>query len=378
MARKYTKVVYLSDQNKIKELIAQDNPQLRFVKFSYVRDDRIVDLSNDTVYIDSYDESNYSNTKSCYHHENTIALAPLSSAQMEGAALYVDAVKAELAKDGTIQFDLIKYQVMDLAYGSFDLVNYHVDDVIQACDVIAGMELVSENIKKVIDCYRIENEYLSPNWVLRMWYVINHFNLYDQLDDFSNLFSYYQSISLKENQTDFFEAVGLPQEFKFRLTNYYLPRAKGNSYTDRTSRGLSTLSTTNYLYKLFETLPTICQEALLTGAIEERYDLISLGDNLYSISTEVSNIALNNPDFFCDYLSQVRVGNRSQSILCAMHKDANSLTKYDMALKVSNLGKLRFAQKANAINCDTHEFFKLVDKLDTKEGILAYLEKSIY
>ena len=378
MARKYTKVVYVNDQNKIKDLIAQYNPQLRFVKFSYVRDDRIVDLSTDTVHIDDYEGSTYANTKSCYHHENMIAVAPLSSAHMEGTNVYVDAVRAELAKDGTIQFSLIKHEVMDLAYGSFDLGEYQVDDVLEACDIIAGMELISEGIKTVINCYRIENEYMAPNWVLRMWWVINHFNLYNQLDEYSNLFSYYQSMSCKDTNTDFFETANLPNEFKFRLTNYYLPRAKGSSYSDRNARGLSTLSKTGNLYKLFETLPPMCQEALISGAMDERYDLISLDESLYSTSDEISTMAHNNPEFFCDYLHQYKAGNRTQSVLYLMHKDATSLTKYDMALKVSNLRKLRFAQKANAMNCDTHEFFRLVDNLNTKEGILEYLEKSTY
>jgi hypothetical protein len=47
-----------------------------------------------------------------------------------------------------------------------------------------------------------------------------------------------------------------------------------------------------------------------------------------------------------------------------------------MSLKYENIKKLQFNQKARALNCSIGELFDIMESINTKEGIIEYLNKS--
>lgn len=367
MARKYTKLKFMDDEVEIKKMMQHYCPEIRFIKISYVRDDRVVDLKTNQVYIGQHEEETYGNTKSLYKHGGEIAMDNLSNAVLsDNNMLLGKKVYVELCDDDNcIHLSIVQDVVANFERGSFSFPP--IDDIDEFIDVIAsieGCDWIAKEMKTIQPYYGKNGIY----FLSKMWYIINKYNLFDLLDEYSNLFTYHVDLYLDSTKSNFFEAAGFPNEFLFRLTNYYLNERNGRDNLVRD------LKKDHHLWKFYDSLPGECKTVFLQEAEKERYDIATVCGPLSYKSQEILEYVTRSPIFFMDYMRYAKTHEGQEGILSAFARDAKSLDAYKLPLEFSSLTHLKYEKKAKEMRLSTTEFFNLVGGINTKEGILKYLQ----
>ena len=190
MARKYTTVTFEGDEAEIKNLIKQCRPKLEFIKFGYVRDDRLVKLATNEVFINEHQESSGHNTESCYRRRvEPIAYDQMANAMVDGHKLIGKKVVAGLDdNDGTIKFSLHNYTIIDLKTGTFDFHYVDLATIIQTLKNIPAMEHVGHGIELMTQYYNPEMH--TETWLAKIWWLVDYYNFYNMMDQYSNLLSF--------------------------------------------------------------------------------------------------------------------------------------------------------------------------------------------
>lgn len=367
MARKYTKLKFMDDEDLIKKMINHYCPDIRFIKISYVRDDRVVDLRTNEVHIGQHADETYGNTKTLYKHGGEIAMDDLANATLSdnnmliGKKVYVELCDS----DNCIHLKISDDVVANFERGSFSFPN--IDNIDEFIDIIAsidGCDWIAREMKIIQPYYGDNGIY----FLSKMWHVVNKYNLFDLLDEYSNLFTYHCDLFLDSSKSNFFEAAGLPNEFLFRLTNYYLNARNGRDDIVRN------LKTDRYLYSFYDKLPEECKSVFLQEAEKERYDIAMICGVLSYKSQEILEYATRSPIFFNDYMKYAKTHESQEGILSAFARDAKSLDSYNLPFDFSSLTILKYEKKAKDMRISTNELFDLVKDLDSKEGLLNYLQ----
>lgn len=367
MARKFTTLKFMNDENEIKNMIKIYKPEIRFIKISYVRDDRIVDLKTNQVHIGTHPESTYANTHNIWRTGGDVSVDKLENAVLHDHLIIGKKVYIDMNADNTIHLNIEDHIVANLDRGSFDFPN--IEDVnlfIEQIEAISGCEWIAKEMRLVQPYYSNHGVF----FLAKMWHIVNKYNLFDLLEQYSNLFTYYSDLYLDSTKSDFFEAASLPQEFLFRLTNYYLKEKDGRDSVVRELRK------ENYLWKFYEALPDECKTVFLQEAEKERYDIAIVCSPLSYRSQDILTYATRSPIFFMDYMKHAKTHADQEGILSAFLRDAKSLDSYQLPLDFSSMSHLKYEKKAKEMRLSTSEFFNLVSNLDTKEGLLNYLQNA--
>lgn len=357
----------MDDEVEIKKMIQHYCPDIRFIKISYVRDDRVVDLKTNQIYIGKHEDETYKNTKALYKYSGEIAMDDLANATLSdnnmliGKKVYVELCDS----DNCIHLQILDDVIANFERGSFNFPNIdNIDEFIDILASIDGCDWIAQEMKAVQPYYGKNGIY----FLSKMWHIINKYNLFDLLDEYSNLFTYYVDLYLDSTKSNFFEAAGLPDEFLFRLTNYYLNEKNGRDNLVRN------LKKDHPLWKFYEGLPSECQTVFLQEAEKERYDIAMIDGVLSYKSQEILEYVNRSPIFFIDYMRHAKTHESQEGILSTFARDAKSLDAYNLSLEFSSLTHLKYAKKASAMRLSTAEFFNLIKDLDSKEGLLKYLK----
>ena len=325
-------------------------------------------LATNEVFINEHQESSGHNTESCYRRRvEPIAYDQMANAMVDGHKLIGKKVVAGLDdNDGTIKFSLHNYTIIDLKTGTFDFHYVDLATIIQTLKNIPAMEHVGHGIELMTQYYNPEMH--TETWLAKIWWLVDYYNFYNMMDQYSNLLSYYKELYLDFDEPNFFKAAKILPDFKFRLTNAYLPEYDGYN-----AQAVARVRESSFLAKFYNQLDTECREALIEGALTEKYDIASLADLSYS-GDEIAKYATENPEFFCDYIRGSKPSDGHGEILIMYRKDVELLKLHNLPLMFNNLKVLRWEQKAEALGCSLHDLFGLIGHLNTKEGILQYLK----
>lgn len=369
MSRKYSKLSY-SDKEKVLEIISKTKPNLRYITLYYVRDDRTVDLTDESVIVGNL--SNISgNSMSFNKYGGNVAFDKIQNATFDGEKLVGTKVKVAFCDDdSSIRLYPADHIWINFATGYFDFpAETTIEDVIETLMSIPGCTEYGEEIQMIFNYYKHPDKEIAPSWYCKMWHTIAKYNAFDLMDEYSNLFTYYSDLYLDENETDFFKAAGIVDEFKFRLSNNYLTVRDSRNYF------INNLTAKNQTYGLYKELPDVCKEVFIEEAKKERFDIANLGVASYEIP-KILDYVNRNPNFFIDYLRKYPTQRSTSTILNLYLSDCDALIGDDLALKYENLFILRLNKKARSLNVTPNDFVTLVSNLDTKEGILNYLQKT--
>lgn len=363
MARKYMKVEYTADESLIKNMIEVYKKNIRFIKVSYVRNDRVIDLLTNKVYLDEAPDQTYENTMNFYRHGGEIAVDGIENAVLddEGKLILGKKVVLEM-RDDVFKIEIESHIFANLEHGRFYWPDIEVPEFIESLKKIDGCTTMSNQLAYVSEFY----PQLGTNGLSSVWHRINKFDLYSILGDFSKLILYANSIYHKEDSTDFFDSIKIPKEFLFRLTDYYLnPNDNNHSF-------FHGFQYEGYLWQFYEQLPDECKPVFLEEAKKERFDIANVVNSLSWRSGDLLAHISKSPAFFSDYLRKAKI-HEEEDILTSYHDDAKNLLRYNMEFTLENLNNLKLVKKAEQMDVDLSQFFDMIGKLDTKQGILAYI-----
>ena len=226
MARKFTSVIFVDDEATVKNILNAYNSDIRFVKVSYVRNDRVIDLQTNKVYIDEAPGQTYANTFHVYRHGDAeLAIDKLVNARLDDEGKNLIGKRVYLSKkDDVFEIGIEPHVYINFEHGRFHFPNIELDELIRDLKTIPDLFKTAEEIEYVSQFYHD----CSISIICQMWYKINKFDLYSILGDYSKLILYSNSIYCKDDAPDFFDSIKIPKEFLFRLTNYYLNKNNNN------------------------------------------------------------------------------------------------------------------------------------------------------
>ena len=364
MARKFTSIRFVDDEATIKNMLNVYNSEIRFIKVSYVRNDRVIDMKTNKVYIDDAPEQTYSNTFSVYRNGGAdLALDKIANARLDEEGKRIVGKKVYLAKtDDVFEIGIEKNVLADLVNGRFHFHDVPIAEFISDLKKIPDLSKMADEIQYVSQFYPDS----GINLICSMWYRVNKYDLYSLLGDYSKLILYSNSIYHKEDSVDFFDSIKIPKEFLFRLTNYYL-NSNNNSHSF-----FYGFQKDGNLWKFYEQLPDECKIVFLEEAKSERFDIANVISGLSFRSGDILAHISKSHEFFNDYLRKAKVSTE-EDILTSYYTDAKNLLRYNMELTLENLNNLKFVKKAEQMGIGVHEFFGLVDNINTKNGIINYL-----
>ena len=193
MARKFTKT-NVEDIDAVRDLLRRVNPTTRFYQFYYVRDDRIWDIEQNTVYVDDpgclpYDYS-VSNKKSCVSNNGILCRDLLSNCIFEDGELRRKVIHFDFA-DNVIRIFIDEDLV--LKPSKF---YYHLPDVLtpeeglEFFSQIKGFEEHYQNMKTLYEKYKSTQYSFSLKTLVEGWMSATNLKLFDKIDFYSNLLSY--------------------------------------------------------------------------------------------------------------------------------------------------------------------------------------------
>ena len=359
MARKFTKFVYMDDESEIKRIIHEYHPDIRFIKLSYVRDDRVIDLETNQVYIDTAPGMEPKNTLSIYRRGGEVATDNLKNAIWENGRILGKCVHVDFGKD-TLEISIQDVVFANLESRYFSWPNLEVQDLCEALGYIDGCEKMSKDMIMLRKYYPDH----GPSKLAKVWLLIEEYDLFDLVGEYSKLFDIGAQMYLTDD-LDFFNAAKLPKELLFRLTDFYLTNRDDQSF-------IRTFQTEGYLWKFLEQLPWDCKDAILSNAISEKFDIVTIAGPLCYRSKALLEYINENKEFFIQYINTVRVRD-SEDILSAYFREVEDLKSYGMELNINNRNNLKIAKKADDMGVSVHDFFELVNGINTKEGILKYI-----
>ena len=372
MGRKYTKIVFSNDEGEIKKIISDIKPNLKYIDISYVRDDRVVNLETNEVAVGDNPWKEFvfndNETMSIYRHGGDVAIDRLRNGTVDDEGKIIGKkVHLDLNKDGFLEFGIVTYTAIDFNSGYCNAPCSTPENLIEELRFFSGYENIIEEMNSILEYYKDYN----AQQFFKFWFVIHKFNLFNQLDQYANLLTYVDEYRIKSDATDFWEAIKIPEQFRFCLNNYYLTNSNhGERFY------LSKFQVDSELHKFYLGLPTDdCRDTFIECAEMERYTLRSIERTLsYRSSTILSQVE-KSPSFFCDCLRKLNVISGQENIIERFSYYVTQLEKYDMAIEFSNIARLAALDKANHMGMEPAEFFDIIDKLDTKQGLIAYLRK---
>lgn len=373
MARKYTKLVFIDDENEIKKIIHDVKPNLKYLNVSYVRDDRIVNLSNNEVAVGSnpwettlgYDSQGIS--MSLYRHGGIIAVDRIRNSIIdESGSLIGRQVHLDMGKSGNLEISIETYTVLNPIKGCVNASGLSAEQFIEELRFIEGYEHIVTEMELIYPYYQ---EYSSGEFA-RLWYTVSKFNLFDQLDQYANLLTYIDDYRVKMEAETLWDAIKVPEPFRFCLNNYYLTDSRhGERFY------LSKFQEDSELYKFYTGLPNDdCRTTFIDCAEKERYTLRAIERTLSYRGQSVLSQVERSPEFFCDCLKKLKLTGGQDNIIEQYSYYVTQLEKHSMALKFDNIARLSIMDKASEMYLDTTDFFKLLDNLSTKEGLLQYIK----
>ncbi len=373
MARKYTKIVFKDDENEIKSIIHDVKPSLKYIRVSYVRDDRVINIKTNEVAVgdNPWQEvsfKNYDDTISLYRHGGDVAIDRLKNGIVnDNGKLIGKKVGVDLHNDGYLEFSIDEYVMMDPIKGHFHIPCADVKSMLEELANIKGYENILDEMRLLYPYYY---EYSAQQFA-RLWFIVHKFNLFDKLEQFANLLTYVEDYRIRDDCNDFWETIKIPEPFRFCLTNYYLSNSNQNERFY-----LSKFQEDSTLYKFYQGLPTDeCRRVFIECAERERYTLRAIETTLsYRTDSILVQIA-KAPKFFCDCMEKLNVNSAQDNIIEQFSYYVTQFEKHNMAIEFDNIARLAIVDKANAMGLESSEYFELIDNLNTKEGLLNYLKK---
>ena len=377
MARKYTKLVFIDDENEIKKIISDIKPNLKYLNVSYVRDDRIVNLTNNDIAVghNPWEESlGYDNqgiSMSLYRNGGIVAVDRIKNGIVdEEGNLIGRKVNLDLAKSGNIEMSIETYVIINPTKGYINASGYSAEQLIEELRFIKEYEHIVAEMEIIYPYYE---EYSSGEFA-KLWYTISKFNLFDQLDQYANLLTYMDDYRVKLDAETIWDALRIPEPFRFSLNNYYLTN---NHHGERFY--LSKFQEDSELHKFYTGLPTDdCRTVFIDCAEKERYTLRAIERTLSYRGQSILNQIAKAPDFFCDCLNRLKLTGGQDNIIEQYSYYVTQLEKHSMALKFDNIARLAIVNKASEMYMEPAEFFNLLNGLSNKEGLLNYVKKEYH
>jgi hypothetical protein len=377
MARKYTKLVFVDDENEIKKIISDIKPNLKYLNVSYVRDDRIINLTNNEIAVGSnpwdttigYDSQGIS--MSLYRHGGIVAVDRIRNGSVDADGNLIGRkVNLDLAKSGNIEMSIESYVIINPVKGYINASGYSAEQLIEELRSIKEYEHIVNEMELIYPYYE---EYSSGEFA-KLWYTISKFNLFDQLDQYANLLTYIDDYRIQLDSETIWDAIKIPEPFRFSLNNYYLTNNHNGErfYLSKFQEGAE-------LHKFYTGLPTDnCREVFIDCAEKERYTLRAIERTLSYRGQSILNQIAKSPEFFCDCLKKLKLTGGQDNIIEQYSYYVTQLEKHSMALKFDNISRLSIVDKASEMYMDTSDFFNLLNSLSTKEGLLNYVKQEYH
>lgn len=375
MARKYTKVIFRDDEGEIKRIIRDVKPNLKYIDISYIRDDRVVKLETNAVAVgdNPWKESTYNDneTMHLYRHGGDVAVDRLKNSILnQDGKLIGKKIHVDLNKDGLIEFGIDEYLIMDTKSGYCSIPGVNSAEMIEELRCVDGCEYIVEEMTFIYPYYQ---DY-SPQQFAKFWFAIHKFNLFNQLDQYANLITYVDDYRIRSDVDNFWDAIKIPEPFRFCLNNYYLTNSNSGERFY-----LSKFQDDSELYKFYTGLPNDeCKRIFIECAELERYTLRAIERTLsYRASSVLTQVA-KSPSFFCDCMKKLDLSNGQDNIIEQFSYYVTQFEKHNMAIEFNNISRLSIVDKAHSMGMETSEFFAILDSLNTKNGLLDYLKKEYH
>ena len=361
MARKYTKVTYNGDEATIKAILKENN--IEYIKIYYVRDDRVINLATNTVDIGNYSAPGMVTTSR--YSDNIIAISPIRDAIFQDDRLIGKHVCVELTDSGVIEIRLEDRVFADLKTGRFNFDDNIAkrDGFIEQLSCIAGMEDYIDGITQVFHTYPI----YGVNTVLQKWYIVYVLDIFDKLEEYSHLISYFSPYGTNLSASNLFEAFNIDPMYSRVLSNYFIPlyESHGSDAYGFTREGT--------IHEIFtKIIMDDVKEAILQAAENEKINLLTLR-GLYSDGrTNLVHCINTYPHFFMEFIekeNRTRVNNVFADFVSSITK----MQSLDIEPNMFNYSNLHLIEKASRYDVSMSEYCDLISQINTKEGLLNYL-----
>jgi hypothetical protein len=363
MARKYTKVTYNGDEATIKAILKARN--IDYIKIYYVRDDRIINLLNNTVDIGNYNAPNMVTTSR--YNTSIVACSPLKEAEFVDDTIVGKQVRVELLDSGLIEIRLENRIFADFRTGRFDFDDkFTRENFIEDVSCINGLEEYLDGIIQVFHTYPM----YGINTVFQKWYVVYMLNLFDKLDEYSHLISYFSPHGTNLSASNMFDAFNIDQMYMPVLSNYFIPICEN-------SRGaVYGFTREGVIHSIFNgIIMEDCKIAMLDAAENEKINLLTLYGRYSSDRDHLVHCINTYPNYFIEFISK---NNRNQAanIFTEFTKSIQTMQALDIEPNMFNYANMHFAAKASRYNMDMNEYCNLISQINTKEGLLEYLRRA--
>lgn len=365
MARKYTKVTYNGDESEIKAILKAKN--VDYIKIYYVRDDRIVNISNDTVDVGNYSAPNMVTTSR--YGDNIIAVAPIRDAIFRDDQLVGKHVCVELMDSGVIEIRLENRVFADLKTGRFNFDDNveKRDNFIEEISSIEGFDDYLDGIEKVFKTYPI----YGVNTVMQKWYIVYVLNVFDKLDEYSHLISYFSPYGTNLSVSNMFEAFNIDPKYSRVLSNYFIPLCEKNHSGD-----VYGFTREGNIHEIFEKIVMEeCKEAMLTAAENENINLLTLRGMYYGDRNNLSHYINTYPHYFMDFIAKNN-RTRTNNVFAEFVSSITKMQNLGIEPTMFNYLNLHLVEKAERYNLEINEYCDLISKINTKEGLLNYLKRT--
>ena len=363
MARKYTKVTYNGDESEIKAILKAKN--VDYIKIYYVRDDRIINISNNTVDVGNYNTPNM--VTSSRYGDSVVAISPIKDALFIDDKIIGKQVSVELLDSGVIEIKLSEHLFADLKTVRFsfnDDVNSR-DNFINELSFIEGLDDYLEGVETVFKTYPM----YGVNTVMQKWYIVYVLNIFDKLDEYSHLISYFSPYGTNLSVDSMFDAFNIDEKYSRVLSNYFIPLCEKNHSGD--VYGFTKEGT---IHEIFEKIiMEECKESMLLAAENEHINLLTLRSMYYSDRTNLTHYINTYPHYFMDFIG-TNNRTRTNNVFSEFVSSITKMQNLGIEPTMFNYMNLHLVEKAERYHIDINEYCDLISKINTKEGLLNYLK----
>ena len=376
MARKFTTIEFEGDRQEIQRIIETYYGERVLFQYYYVRDDRYIDIYNNTVYVGSEGlPASKTRTVSLGSHQSicgdllTNAVFDENGGTLFGKMVFLEA--CEKQGNGVFKIKLVDNVIFDFINGSC-CTKFKSDDWITDLSKIGGIEWFSKDLKEISEYFP---EQKDCERLYELWHFIQKYNIRHLVSNYSKLIDnvqQYHKFSILEDRDDFFEALSIHPDFVFSLSDEYW-----NDYCTYTQKGVFlTAHTTSELSNFYSKLESEhAKKAIISSAENKYFALKDLGNGLSPEDwTILAHYVNTYPEFFIDYITNPFMLENDE-VLQTFNRYCQCMVKANQNPSIENLLRIRIDDSLKSKNLDRIGYERIQKSLDTKEGIIDCFEK---
>lgn len=381
MARKFSQIEFEGSVDEINAIIDQYFGNRIIIEYSYVRDNRYIDIKNQKVYIGNSELPDFSYQREYLSTSNYFcgdllknAYFDVNTGTLRGKMIYIDAF--EQGSNGIFKIKLVDDYILDFINGRCNF-TCKTDDWIQDIAQIEGAEWFVKEINEMIKYFPCMPQ--LPQEAFVTWHFIQKYNIYNLMPNYARLIDEVRKsrykYPMKDDMSDFFEALSLCPDFAFSVSDEYWCN---KSTSDNVPDNIKCIQTSEDLYDFYSNISSEEAKLAIIHSAENKY--FSLFDLYRGMSSTLWKTLYGYveayPEFFKYYISNPELCNKEQ-ILAYFIKVCRAMIDENITPSKENLNLLLIHQQASSKEMSIGEYIELQKSLDTKEGLVNCFKKFV-